>query len=138
MSSNPDYEPVAGATEPSADPAGESPPLTEVERLVAELGAAQNQLTDARDAQLRAVAEMENIRKRAQRDVEAAHRFAVERFAADLLDVRDSLELGIAASGSTAEPGGLVEGMAATLRLIDKALMDASPGMLRPEWMRGL
>jgi len=132
MSSNPDYEPVAGATEPSAAPAGESAPLTEVERLAAELGEAQNQLKDARDAQLRAVAEMENIRKRAQRDVEAAHRFAVERFAADLLDVRDSLELGIAASGSTAEPGGLVEGMAATLRLIDKAFEKAGIELIHP------
>ncbi len=51
-------------------------------------------MQEARDAQLRALAEMENVRKRAQRDVESAHRFAVERFAADMIEVRDTLELG--------------------------------------------
>ncbi len=72
MSSNPDYEPVARANETPADSAGESPPPDEVTRLAAELAAAQDQLKDARDAQLRAVAEIDNVRKRAQRDVEAA------------------------------------------------------------------
>ena len=46
---------------------------------------------------LRAVAETDNVRKRAQRDVEAASRYAIERFAGELLEVRDSLELGLAA-----------------------------------------
>ena len=55
---------------------------------------AEAQLKESRDAQLRAIAEMENVRKRAQRDVEAAHKFAVERFAADIIEVRDTLELG--------------------------------------------
>jgi len=61
-------------------------------------------LQEAREAQLRALAEMENVRKRAQRDVESAHRFAVERFAADMIEVRDTLELGLAAAGAARKP----------------------------------
>ena len=79
------------------------------------------------------MAELDNVRKRAQRDVEAAQPFAVERFAADLLDVRDSLELGIAASGRPPTPARLVEGMEATLRLLDKAFEKAG---LEPSWTR--
>ena len=43
-----------------------------------------------RDQYLRAAAELDNVRKRAQRDIESAHRYALERFAAELLPVRDS------------------------------------------------
>ena len=102
------------------------------EGLEAELAAAQAQLQDAREAQLRALAEMDNVRKRAQRDVEAAHRFAVERFAADMIDVRDTLELGIAAAGAATEAARLVEGMQATLRMLDKAFDKAGIAVLDP------
>jgi molecular chaperone GrpE len=63
---------------------------------------------------MRALAEAENIRKRAQADVAAAHRFAVERFAEDLLPVMDSLEAALAAAGSS--PQGLRDGVELTLR----------------------
>jgi molecular chaperone GrpE len=75
---------------------------------------------------------MENVRKRAQRDVEAAHRFAIERFAADLIEVRDTLELGIAAAGTASEAARFVEGMQATLRLVDKAFEKAGIAVLDP------
>lgn len=80
---------------------------------------------------LRAAAETENVRRRAQRDVEAATRYAIERFAADLLDVRDSLELGLGA-GTSADPGRLLEGMEATLRLLDKAFERAGLAIVDP------
>ena len=44
---------------------------------------------------LRAVADLDNIRKRAARDIEAANRYGLEKFAAELLPVRDSLELAV-------------------------------------------
>ena len=88
--------------------------------LEAELAAANARADENWNSYLRAVAETENVRKRGQRDVESASRYAIERFAAELLDVRDSLELGVAA-GPTAEPARLVEGMEATLRLLNKA-----------------
>ena len=81
---------------------------------------------------LRAVAEADNARKRAQRDVEAASRFGAERLAADLLDVADSLELGIAA-GTGAEAARLVEGMEATRRLLVKAFERAGMSVVDPQ-----
>jgi molecular chaperone GrpE len=128
MSINPEHDPSS----PAADAGPEAGLPTEAERLAAELAAAQAQLAEARDAQLRAYAEMENVRKRAQRDVEAAHRFAVERFAADIIEVRDTLELGIAAAGSAPEAATFVEGMQATLRMVDKAFDKAGITVLDP------
>src|SRR5512137_2105551 len=116
MSTNPEHDPAVQA--PGQDtPDAVGPAENEV-------AAAQAQLQEAREAQLRALPEMENVRKRAQRDVEAAHRFAVERFAADMIEVRDTLELGIAA-GTAPEAASFVEGMQATLRMIDKAFEKA-------------
>jgi molecular chaperone GrpE len=64
---------------------------------------------------LRAAAELENVRKRAARDVENAHRFALERFASELLAVRDSLEMGLAV-GDDADVDTLLQGKEATLK----------------------
>lgn len=69
------------------------------------------------DRYLRASAELENVRKRAARDVENAHKFAIERFTADLLAVRDSLELALQA-GEEASVESLLEGSETTLKLL--------------------
>jgi molecular chaperone GrpE len=128
MSSNPEQDPAGDAPgQPSAADAA-----TDVERLAAELNEARAQAADARDAQLRAFAEMENVRRRAQRDVEAAHKFAVERFAADLIEVRDTLELGLAAAGTAPEAARFAEGTEATLRLLDKAFERAGIAVVDP------
>jgi molecular chaperone GrpE len=65
---------------------------------------------------LRTAAELENVRKRAARDVENARKFALERFGAELLDVRDSLELGLQAPDN-ADDGQFRAGIEATLKL---------------------
>ncbi len=90
------------------------------ERLAAGLAEAQARAEENWNQYLRAVAETENVRKRAQREVEAASRYAIDRFAGELLEVRDSLELGLA-SGAGVEAARLLEGMEATLRLLNKA-----------------
>ena len=56
-----------------------------------------------RDAFLRAKAETENVRKRAQTDVANAHKYAVENFASELIAVKDSLEAALATENATAE-----------------------------------
>ena len=124
MSTNPEYDPAAQVP-------GQDTPDTAVS-VDTELAAAQAQLQEAREAQLRALAEMENVRKRAQRDVEAAHRFAVERFAADMIEVRDTLELGLAAAGAAPEAAKFVEGSQATLRMVDKAFEKAGIAVVDP------
>jgi molecular chaperone GrpE len=64
---------------------------------------------------VRAAAELENVRKRAARDVENAHKFALERLAVELLAVRDSLEMGLAA-GDDVDVESLRQGKEATLK----------------------
>ena len=98
---------------------------------VDELAEARAKADDHWQAYLRAVAETENVRKRAARDVEAASRYAIERFAGELLEVRDSLELGIAA-GAGSDPARLVEGMEATLRLVNRAFEKSGISVLDP------
>ncbi|HLQ12998.1 MAG TPA: nucleotide exchange factor GrpE [Steroidobacteraceae bacterium] len=92
----------------------------EVAALRTALAAAEQASAAARDAQLRALAELENVRKRAQRDIENAQRYALERFAAELLAVRDSLELAVQNAG-TADARSLAEGQQATLQLLARA-----------------
>jgi len=99
--------------------------------LEAALAEAEAKAQEHWNSYLRAVAETENVRKRAQRDIEAASRYAVERFAGDLLDVRDSLELGLQA-GASAEPARLLEGLEATLRLLNRAFEKAGVTVLDP------
>jgi molecular chaperone GrpE len=94
---------------------------SEIEVLRQKLAAAEAAATQGREQVLRAAAELENIRKRAARDVEQAHRYALERFSQELLAVADSLELAVANSG-TADAAGLAAGQEATLRLLTSVL----------------
>ena len=64
---------------------------------------AERAAQDHHDAWLRAKAEAENIRKRAQIEISSAHRFALENFASDLLPVKDSLEAALTTENATVE-----------------------------------
>ncbi|MBM0105213.1 nucleotide exchange factor GrpE [Steroidobacter sp. S1-65] len=86
--------------------------------LQAALAAAEARALESRDLYMRALAEMENIRKRAARDVEQAHKYAVDRFANDLIGVKDSLELGLLAAGDAQT---LRAGTEATLKQLTNA-----------------
>jgi len=66
---------------------------------------------------VRSVAELENVRKRAARDVEKAHKFALERIVADLLEVRDSLEMALSADDDSSIES-MKEGNETTLKLL--------------------
>ena len=85
--------------------------------LQAALEAAREEADNLRDAALRAKAETENVRRRAARDVENAHRFALERFAADLLAVADSLEKAVESAGTAVDVGAVAEGVQLSLKL---------------------
>ena len=67
----------------------------EIAALHAELEAAKQTIEDQKDSVVRAAAEVENIRRRAAQDVDKAHKFALEKFAGDLLPVLDNLERAI-------------------------------------------
>jgi molecular chaperone GrpE len=86
------------------------------------------------DKLLRVQAEMENVRRRAERDVESAHKYALEKFAAAILPVKDSLELGaVAAQNADADIAKLREGTELTLKLMDDALTKFGITSLDPQ-----
>lgn len=90
--------------------------------VAAELQEARDEAAAHLDELLRARAELENLRKRAARDVENAHKFGLERFMGELLAVRDSIELGLnAADDAEVEAEKLREGLELTLKLFDSA-----------------
>ena len=73
------------------------------------------------DRYLRAVAEADNVRKRARRDVEHAHKFALEGLSRELLAVVDSLKIGLEAAG-VADAAALIEGSEATCKLLKSTM----------------
>lgn len=89
--------------------------------VLAELAALREQAAANHDRYLRAVAELDNVRKRAARDVENARRYGLERLAQALLPVIDSLEAGLA-SAEQASAESLLDGKKATMRLLNSAL----------------
>jgi molecular chaperone GrpE len=97
-------------------------PVAIIAALRAELEQAHAEGEAQREQALRAVAESDNVRKRAQRDLENAHKFALERFVNELLPVKDSLELGLAAAQDSANLDGLIEGTQMTLRMLATAI----------------
>lgn len=92
----------------------------EMARLQGELAELKAKSADLADQFLRAKAEAENARRRADEEVAKARKFAVEGFADSLLPVKDSLEAAIAQSGASAEQ--VLEGVHATLRQLVSAL----------------
>jgi molecular chaperone GrpE len=119
--------PAPGAGEAAESAAAQPEVMPSYEELLreAELKAAEHH-----DAWLRAKAEAENIRKRAQEDIAKAHRFGVERFASELLAVKDSLEAALAAENATFE--ALRGGVELTLRQLEgvfekEALREINP-----------
>ena len=107
----------AAATEPSNAEAAAGPQLEGVEAgdaLIIQLAEAQAKLTEMQDAYLRAKAEADNTRRRAQEDIAKAHKFAIESFAESLLPVKDSLEMALKVETPSIE--SLKEGVDMTLK----------------------
>jgi len=91
------------------------------QELHALLSDARNKADEHWDQCLRLQADIENLRKRKERDVANAHKFALDKFAVDLLPVRDSLEMGLAAADS-ADAEKLREGSELTLKMLTSAM----------------
>ena len=105
--------------------------LVEMERLQQELAASEERAKNHWEQYLRALADVDNVRKRAAKDLESTRQFAVEKFAQDLIAVKDSLELATASSAK-ADVASLVEGQNATQRLLAKAFEKASIEEINP------
>jgi molecular chaperone GrpE len=103
-------------------------------------GDVQRLLEDARakadehwDQLMRVTAEFENTRRRYERELEGARKFALERFVNELLPVRDSLELGVnAATESQADAAKLHEGMELTLKMLGDVMQKFGVAVVDP------
>ena len=111
----PSAESAAAAADAPAEDTGAS-----LQALRAAAAKAEENALAQRDLYLRTAAELDNVRKRAQRDIENANRYALERFASELLAVRDSLELAVR-NGASADAKTLLAGQEATLKLLERA-----------------
>ena len=107
---SPTHEEALGAPVDPHSPEGQ---------LAGQLAQAEARVAEYHEMALRARAEMENLRKRGQADVAAAHKYAIENFAESLLPVRDSLEMALKVDNPTLD--NLREGVEATLRLLSAA-----------------
>jgi molecular chaperone GrpE len=113
-----------GAIAADAAPAGAD--------MAAALAAAEAKATENRDNYLRAVAELDNFRKRSEREIDNARKFAIERFAQELVTVGDALEAGINAGAANPGPA-LLEGAQATLRQLHRAFDKAGIKIIDPQ-----
>jgi molecular chaperone GrpE len=109
-------------------------PGSETETLKAELEAVRAQAAEHLDRFLRAKAETENVRRRAEADVAGAHKFAIERFALEMLAVKDSLERAKAVDLPEGGAGleKMLEGVDLTIKLMESifqkfALTEVNP-----------
>lgn len=101
----------------------------ELNELQSSMAAAESRAAESRDLYMRALAELENVRRRAARDIEQAHKYALDRVASDLIGVKDSLELGLSSGGNAEQ---LREGTEATLKLLSKAFEKAGIAEIAP------
>lgn len=97
------------------------------------LAAAQEEVAAVKDQMLRVQAEMQNVRRRAELDVEKAHKFAVEKFANEMVTVVDNLERGLAAAPEEEATKAIRDGMAMTLDGLINGLARFKVEQVNPE-----
>ncbi len=99
-----------------------------------EVAALKDELAQAREQALRAAAEAQNARRRAEQDVEKAHKYALEKFVGDLLPVADNLERAIEATAlEVADMQAVTEGVQLTLKSLIEVLKKHSVEQLDPK-----
>src|SRR3989344_5822101 len=125
---SPGQEPATPA--PDAVTAHDLEPATETQQLQAELEKLRAESAENLDRFLRAKAEVENVRKRGEADISTARKYAIERFAAGIVAVRDSLELARMVElpkDSNPAVQKMHEGLDLTLKLLDGIFQKFAP-----------
>ncbi len=104
------------------------------EELMEKLDSAEKKAIENWDQLLRTKAEMDNIRRRTQKDLENAHKYALEKFIAEMLAVKDSLEMGVEVAGQeNASVEKLREGSEMTLSMLNGVFEKFNVVELNPE-----
>lgn len=110
-----------------------SKPAMNIESLIEQIEALKKSAADSLDREVRAQAELDNVRKRTARDIENAHRYALDKFINELLPVLDSMELGMNASAATMEISSLREGMDLTMKMFSSSLEKSGVRSVEPQ-----
>ena len=116
----------------SSDHASEQEGQSDAQHADAEQSSEADELAKVKDQLLRTVAEMENVRRRSQRDIENAHKFAVEKLLGDLLPVLDSLEKAEEVALATDNAASMAEGISLSLKLFVGILEKAGVAIVHP------
>lgn len=125
-------EPQAGAeAEHAADEA--EPELQSAAELMSQLELAQAEVAALKDQMLRGQAELQNVRRRAEQDVEKAHKFGVEKFANEMLAIVDNLERAIEAAGGDEAVKPMLEGIEMTLNMFVSGLAKFGVDQVSPQ-----
>jgi molecular chaperone GrpE len=127
---NPDAAPAEAGAHPAPDTVADAQKADPAPDLTELLQKAEAEVAGLRDAWLRAKADTENIRKQSQADLARAHKYAVEKFAEDLLPVKDALELALAVQNGT--PEQLRAGVELTLKQLAAAFAKAQLAEVDP------
>jgi len=134
MSSNEasqEQKPVVEELDQEAAMLAEEEALVQAEDdLIERINQAEKKAEENWELLLRSKAEMENLRRRTQKDLENAHKFGIERFVSELLPVMDSMELGLAVENASTE--SLREGMALTLNMVSQMFEKFNIKMIDP------
>jgi molecular chaperone GrpE len=122
MANEEQQQPNSHGEAPEAAPSEGAAPEFNPAALLKQLEEAQAQAQENWDKLLRVQAEMDNLRKRTARDVEHARKFALEKFAGELLAVRDSLEMGLDAARGETDVDRIREGTELTLKMLSQVM----------------
>lgn len=104
-----------------------------VESLSEQIEVLKTSAADNLDKAVRAQAELDNVRKRTTRDVENAHKYALDKFINELLPVLDSMELGLVASVEGEDVSSLREGLELTLKMFCSSLEKSGVHPVNPQ-----
>ncbi|MGH8469397.1 MAG: nucleotide exchange factor GrpE [Gammaproteobacteria bacterium] len=121
---------------PAPEEALSTDTVPSVDALQSALGEAARKADEYRDELLRARAELENVIKRSSKEVVNAQKYALERFVADLLPVKDSLDLGRAASNQSADVAAIREGLDLTVKMLEATLSKHGIKAIEPQGER--
>ena len=111
----------------------EDTPEVTIELLSEQIEALKTSAADSLDKAVRAQAELDNVRKRTSRDIENAHKYALEKFINELLPVLDSMELGLNASDNVEDASSLREGMELTMKMFCSSLEKSGVSPVDPQ-----
>ena len=129
--SNPNsHEPAEIVPTQTGETVGDSAPADPAPDLADLLKKTETEVADLRDAWLRARADAENTRKQAQADIAKAYKYAIEKFAEDMLPVKDALEQTLAAENVS--PETLKSGAELTLKALEAAFSRAQIAEINP------